>query len=147
MAEIKPDSLSSYPKIILHIDDDPDDRYFVKRAITSIDPSIILREAQNGKKAIEFLNQARLFGDLPNLIILDINMPVMDGHDTYKEINKDPELSLIPIIVFTTSFDNTELHQWKERNILMVTKPPFFDDFTTSIKNMLAYSSQQLRNK
>src|SRR4051812_29994639 len=118
MTEIKPDS-PSYPKIILHIDDDPDDRYFVKRAITSIDPSIMLREAQNGKKAIEFLNQARLFGDLPNLIILDINMPVMDGHDTYKEISKDPELSLIPIIVFTTSFDNTELHQWKERNILM----------------------------
>jgi CheY-like chemotaxis protein len=144
MAQIKPGS-SNYPKIILHIDDDPDDRYLVKRAITSIDPSIILREAQNGKKAIEFLNQARLFGDLPDLIILDINMPVMDGRDTYKEINKDPELSLIPIIVFTTSFNDTELDHWKERNIEIVTKPASFDDFTISIKNMLAYPDQQLK--
>ena len=143
MAQIKPGS-SNYPKIILHIDDDPDDRYLVKHAIAKIDPSIILREAQNGKKAIDFLNQARLFGDLPDLIILDINMPVMDGRDTYKEINKDPELSLIPIIVFTTSFNDTELHHWKERNIEIVTKPASFDDFTISVKNMLAYPNQQL---
>lgn len=135
----------NYPKIILHIDDDQDDRFLVKQAITSIDKSIILREAHDGRKAIEFLNQAKLFGDLPSMIILDINMPVMDGYDTYKEINKDPVLSIIPIVIFTTSSDNKELQYWKERNIVIVTKPASFDEFTISVKKLLVHSNPTVK--
>jgi CheY-like chemotaxis protein len=98
-----PEEYRGYPKIVLHIDDDQDDRYLVGKAINNIDPSIIVREAQDGMKAIEFLNQAKLFGDLPCLIILDINMPIMNGYDTYNEISKDNDLAAIPIVIFTTS--------------------------------------------
>jgi CheY-like chemotaxis protein len=136
-----------YPKLILHIDDDQDDRYLVRQAINSIDPSIILREAQDGKKAIDFLQQAKLFGDLPSLIILDINMPVMNGYDTFKEISKDEELSLIPIVIFTTSHNNNELNYWKDKNIATISKPASFDEFTNSVERILGCFTSAVRDR
>lgn len=134
-------------KIVLHVDDDQDDRFLVKQAITSIDPSIIVREAQDGKKAIDFLNQAKLFGDLPSLIILDVNMPVMDGYDTFKEISKDNELSLIPIVIFTTSCNNNELNFWAEKDIPMISKPASFEEFTNSIEKILGHFPSPIEHK
>jgi two-component system response regulator len=139
MSKIIFEKLPEDPKLILHIDDDQDDRDLVRQAMASIDPSIILREAKDGKKAIDFLHQAKLFGDLPRLIILDINMPVMDGYDTFKEISKDDKLSLIPIVVFTTSCNENELNFWKEKNIAVIAKPASFTEFTNSIEKILGY--------
>lgn len=139
------EALSDYPKIVFHIDDDQDDRYLVKQAINNIDPSIIIREAQDGKKAIDFLHQAKLFGDLPCLIILDINMPIMDGYDTYKEISRDDVLSGIPIVVFTTSKNSNELNYWKDKNIEIVSKPATFEEFTISIKRILGFFSSTIK--
>jgi CheY-like chemotaxis protein len=147
MVEIKFEEFPKFPKIILHIDDDQDDRYLVEQAIKNIDPSIILREAQDGKKAIDFLNQAKLFGDLPCLIILDINMPIMDGYDTYKEISKDDVLSSIPIVIFTTSRHSNELSYWKDNNIEIVSKPASFEEFTNSVRRILGYFSKIIENK
>jgi CheY-like chemotaxis protein len=147
MVEIKFEESPKFPKIILHIDDDQDDRYLVGQAIKNIDPSIILREAQDGKKAINFLNQAKLFGDLPCLIILDINMPIMDGYDTYKEISKDDVLSSIPIVIFTTSHHSNELSYWKNNNIEIVSKPASFEEFTNSVRRILGYFSKAMENK
>ncbi|AEV99632.1 hypothetical protein A4D02_27780 [Niastella koreensis] len=146
MVEVKSDEHTKYPKIILHIDDDQDDRYLVRKVIDNIDPSIVLREAQDGKKAIDFLNQARLFGDLPCLIILDLNMPVMDGYDTYKGISKDEVFSSIPIVIFTTSRDENELKYWEDKNIEIVSKPASFEEFTMSVKRILGYFSP-VKNK
>jgi len=146
MAETKSEEHTEYPKIILHIDDDQDDRYLVRKAINNIDPSIVLREAQDGKKAIDFLNQAKLFGDLPCMIILDLNMPVMDGYDTYKSISNDDVLSSIPIVIFTTSHNQSELSYWKDKNIEIVSKPASFEELTISVKRILGYFSP-IKNK
>ncbi|MFL5746669.1 MAG: response regulator [Niastella sp.] len=147
MVDIKSEEHTEYPKIILHIDDDLDDRYLVRKALNNIDPSIVLREAQDGKKAIDFLQQAKLFGDLPCLIILDINMPVMDGYDTFREIKKDDVLSTIPIVIFTTSRDSKELNYWRDNNIEIVSKPASFDEFTMSVKSILGYFSPIKKSK
>jgi len=132
-------SLNIQPRVVFHIDDDADDRLLVSLAIQSIDPSMILREANNGKKAIEFLQQAKLFGDLPCLIILDLNMPVMDGYATYKEIKRDAALSVIPIVIFTTSFDRRDKQYWEKENVVLLTKPVRFDLFTESVSKILAH--------
>jgi|SRR5438067_12300045 len=136
-------SVKNEPKVVLHIDDDPDDRLLVSLAIQSIDPSLILREAKDGKKAIDFLNQAKLFGDLPGLIILDLNMPVMNGYETYKEIRKDDILSAIPIVIFTTSFHKNDLRHWAQENVALVTKPAQYDEFVENVKKILAYRSMK----
>src|SRR5688572_911027 len=135
------------PRIVLHIDDDQDDRHLVNKAINSIDPAIIIREATDGRKALEFLHQARLFGDLPCLIILDINMPVMDGYETYKEIMKDATLSIIPIVVFTTSCSENDVLQWRRENIVMLTKPSTYAGFADTVRKMLDYCSPTNKQK
>ena len=135
--------MKNQPKVVLHIDDDPDDRLLVNLAIQSIDPSMILREAKDGRKAIEFLNQAKLFGDLPCLIILDLNMPVMNGYETFKEIRKDDILSAIPIVIFTTSFHKDDLIHWAKENIALITKPAQFDLFIESVKKILTHCSNE----
>ena len=129
------------PKVILHIDDDADDLFIVNHVLKSIDPLIVLHQEQNGKKALVFLAQAKLSGDLPSLIILDMNMPVMNAHDIYREIKKDPALSEISIVILTTSIDKREEEYWKNENIRMITKPASFDDFKECIKKILAYFS------
>lgn len=136
-------SMKKQPKVVLHIDDDPDDRLLVSLAIQSIDPSMILQEAKDGRKAIEFLNQAKLFGDLPGLIILDLNMPVMNGYETYKEIEKDDILSAIPIVIFTTSFNQQDLHHWEQENVALMTKPAEYDKFVESVKKILTHCSMK----
>ena len=126
-------------KIILHIDDDPDDRYLVGEAIKQIDPSLILREAQDGQKAIDFLNQAKLFGDLPCMIILDMNMPIMNGKQTFHAIRKDPALCTIPIVIFSTSPAGIEKDYFESENVRLFIKPSTFAGFASCIKEFLDY--------
>jgi CheY-like chemotaxis protein len=129
----------NHPKIILHVDDDADDRFLVDDALKSIDPNIILHQVHNGKKALEFLNQAKLLNDLPCLIILDMNMPVMNGYDTFKAIKNDAALSRLPIVLFTTSINNKEAYHWEKENVRMIIKPASFNEFIERIKTILAH--------
>jgi CheY-like chemotaxis protein len=131
------------PKIILHVDDDADDRFLVNHALKSINPLIVLHQAQDGKKALEFLTQAKLSGDFPSLIILDMNMPIMNANDIYKEVRKDPALSEIPVVIFTTSIDSREEDYWKNENVMMITKPSSFNEFIERIKKILLFCSAQ----
>ncbi|WP_205509959.1 response regulator [Longitalea arenae] len=135
------------PKIIMLIDDDQDDRFLVSTVINSIDPAMIIREAKDGRKAIEFLNQAKIFGDLPALIILDFNMPTMNGLETYKEIKKDLELSAIPIVILSTHLNNSDADFWKNESIATFTKPANFTEFENCIKSILAYCATPLADK
>ena len=127
------------PPIILHVDDDPDDRFLVGDAINSIDPSIRVLEAENGLKALELLKKARIIGELPSLVILDFNMPLMNGMETYKEIRKHPEFSNIPVVLLTTFNSKREDHYWDNESVATFTKPATFNELTTSIKKILSY--------
>jgi CheY-like chemotaxis protein len=127
-----------YPKIILCVDDDPDDRYLLCHAISRIDRAIVFKEAQHGPGAIEILTHAKSFGDLPSLIMLDMNMPLMDGIQTFKAIKKDTELSQIPIVVFSTSDREEEVSYWKSENVPMVTKPSGFTELVSCVENIIS---------
>jgi CheY-like chemotaxis protein len=127
------------PKIILHVDDDPDDRFLVSDAISNIDPSIIVQEAENGLKAIELLRKAKITGELPSLVILDFNMPMMNGMETYKEIRKHPEFCNIPFVLLTTFNSKREDDYWENENVATFTKPATFNELTKSLKKILSY--------
>ncbi len=86
-------------KIFL-IDDDEDDQLFFKDAIELINPSFQCETAANGKIALEKL---RATSSLPDIIFLDLNMPVMNGFEFLIQIKKENALSKIPVGIFTTS--------------------------------------------
>ncbi|MDQ3046747.1 MAG: response regulator [Bacteroidota bacterium] len=85
-------------KQILLVDDDPDDHEMVISAFQTIDPEIIVKSAFS---AIEGLKHARK--EKPDIIILDINMPVTDGLSFLKLIKADSSINDIPIVVYCTA--------------------------------------------
>src|SRR5688572_3785768 len=88
---------------ILYIDDDADDREMMDLALRAANPAVQVAFAENGLEGIDLLEKAKIDNDLPCLVVLDINMPVMDGRKTLEVIRKDPALTNLPVVIFTSS--------------------------------------------
>jgi CheY-like chemotaxis protein len=88
---------------ILYIDDDFDDLELISEAFLHYTSDIKVIQAYNGKLGIDLLERMELSNHLPCLIILDINMPVMDGKETLKLLKTTDRFKNIPVIVFSTS--------------------------------------------
>jgi CheY-like chemotaxis protein len=82
-------------------DDDSDDVYFVERAIRQLGMNISLKHFINGRELLRELHNVK--EDLPDLVVLDLNMPVMDGKETLKEIRQNGSLDTLPVIILSTS--------------------------------------------
>ena len=110
---------------LLLADDDKDDRELFAEALASLDPTVICEEAEDGQQALEFLANEQ--SDPPNLIFLDINMPVMNGWEVLKQMKRNSLYSRIPVIMYTTSSGERERRLATDLGALcLVTKP---DDF------------------
>jgi CheY-like chemotaxis protein len=82
-------------------DDDADDKTLFCEALAEIDPGIVCHTASDGKEALTILSQKKL--DKPNIIFLDINMPVMDGWQCLGKLKEHNEHRDIPVIIYSTS--------------------------------------------
>ncbi len=92
---------------VLLVEDDPDDVVLMSRSLKSSDFNIALHVAPNGLEALDLLRSrsADPNSRIPNLILLDLNMPVMNGREFLEELRADPILYSLPVIVITTSDD------------------------------------------
>jgi two-component system response regulator len=91
---------------ILMADDDPDDRMLMQEALQETNLENLLRFVEDGAELMDYLHRRGKFVEdapRPGLILLDLNMPKVDGREALKNIKSDPELRRIPIVVFTTS--------------------------------------------
>jgi len=94
------------------IDDDPDDREIFALALEEADQTYKCITASNGIDALKKLNTDLSF--VPDLIFLDLNMPVMNGKQCLNEIKKIPRLSDIPVIIYTTSSYVQDIEETKQ---------------------------------
>ncbi len=131
--------MSDSPRIVLCVDDDVEDRELVGSTITEIDPSVIVVHAENGTEAIEYLSKAKVEDDLPCLVILDINMPKMDGKQTLAQIKKDEQLNELPIVIFSTSSNPVDKLYCADYGVELVTKPDNLSGMRNEIKELLQY--------
>jgi CheY-like chemotaxis protein len=110
--------------IILYVDDDIDDLNFMREAFIEIDPSVQITELNNGVEALRHLDSLKTDPSLfPSLIIMDINMPLMDGRMTIKHIREQAVLRLIPIVAFTTSNNPMDRLICGQMGVKCVLKP------------------------
>jgi CheY-like chemotaxis protein len=86
---------------ILLADDDKDDRFFFKEALTQIQVPTNLTVVEDGQKLITFLSANKT--QLPDILFLDLNMPRKNGNECLSEIKRDKRLSQIPVIIYSTS--------------------------------------------
>jgi CheY-like chemotaxis protein len=94
-------------KPILIIDDDELSRIIMIKAIEGLQLSNNISTSQNGEDALQFLNNPK--NEKPGLILLDLNMPVMDGFEFLKVIKADEDLKKIPVVIFSTSDDQKDI--------------------------------------
>jgi CheY-like chemotaxis protein len=124
---------------ILCIDDDEDDLSFIREAIHVAGDTFQVAQVHNGLEGLEFLEQAKVHRELPCLIILDMNMPLMDGKETLKKIKEDRALSSIPIVMLTTSSAIADKLFCAHYNVKMMTKPHSYKEMQSIIEKVLGH--------
>ena len=123
---------------ILLIDDDPDDRVFFTDALHEINNEIKCNVAENGEEALKLLSSP----PLPDLIFLDLNMPVMNGLSCLFALKKDEKLKSIPVIIYTTTSDPETVNETKSRGaVAFLKKPNDYLQFIKKLKTILEMNS------
>src|SRR5215204_2096998 len=105
---------------ILCVDDDEDDQLFLREVILSQEYSFNIKEVKNGRDAMNFLKDCLEKEELPCLIIMDLNMPKMDGRQTVIKIRENESLAKIPIAVFTTSSRSDDKNFFEDRGMFFI---------------------------
>ena len=126
---------------ILYIDDDADDILMLQDAIHSIDTGYQIEQASNGEEGLQQLHRMKQEGELPCLVVLDINMPKLDGRQTLQRIKADQHLSGIPIVIFSTSNNPMDKMYFNGKNIEYITKPIQYAHLQQVARKLLNYCS------
>ncbi len=124
---------------VLLIEDDTIEVMKLNRTISTLDLKHKIIEANNGELALEILKDEN---SLPDIILLDLNMPKINGIEFLKIVKNDPHLKYLPTIVLTTSNNKRDLLECYKIGIAgYVLKPLKYEDYVEKIEKLLAYWS------
>ncbi len=124
------------PAHILLVEDNEGDILLTLEAFEECKVKTEISIAKNGQEALDFLFKRGEFTDVkkPDLILLDINIPIYNGHEVLKEIMADPKLKKIPVIMLTTSSSEKDLNTSYENHCnSYVRKPLEISEFLQAI--------------
>lgn len=127
------------PVQILMAEDNPDDVFLTKEALRETKLHVNLSVVDNGVKAMQFLRREGPYADAPrpDLILLDLNMPIKDGREVLTEIKADDDLKSIPVVILTTSQAEEDiLRAYRLHANCYVTKPIDFEQFLKLIQTL-----------
>lgn len=131
--------------IILMADDDADDRMLAEEALIESRVLNELHFAEDGVQLMEYLRGEGVYADrekypLPGLILLDLNMPKMDGREALAELKKDPVLKRIPVVILTTSKAEEDMLRGYDLGAASyITKPVTFDVLVELMRTLGKY--------
>ncbi|MFY1615041.1 response regulator [Micromonospora sp. WMMD736] len=130
---------SPQPVRILVVDDDPGDVLMIEEALADSDVEKIIDVVSDGEEAMEFLRAEGRHAEArrPDVILLDLNMPRMDGRQVLGAVKQDEDLRTIPIVVLTTSNADTDIvGSYTLQANAYVTKPIDLDDFNDVVRRI-----------
>ena len=117
------------------VDDDLDDQDIFRTALSEVAESVALTTANNGEDALQKLHGNTHY---PDIIFLDINMPVLNGFDTLAQIKKDDSIKRIPVFIYTTSARPEDVTKAREMGAVdCVKKPSDFSELCRFIGSVL----------
>jgi CheY-like chemotaxis protein len=124
-------------KLIYLVDDDQDDRFFIRSALQESGVKVNIVEVENGLDLIKLIQQND--SPLPALILLDMNMPKMNGLETTSALRADPHIQQVPIVMISTSANHTLIESAYEVGVNdFMPKPSTFEEFS-SLGSQLAH--------
>jgi CheY-like chemotaxis protein len=134
--------MSINAKVVVVADDDEDDRLMTKEAFEESGVGGTLLFVQDGAELMDYLYQRGQFAQpesspRPSLILLDLNMPRMDGREALKAIKTDEQLKTIPVTIFTTSNAQEDvIRSYGLGGNCFVSKPVTFSGLVDAIKQL-----------
>jgi two-component system response regulator len=136
------------PLQVLVVDDDPGDAALVESAFADQLVPTELHHVEDGAEALAFLRREDGYSDAPrpDLILLDLNMPRVDGRQTLAEVKTDPEFQAIPVVVFTTSATPDDvLDSYTAHANAYVSKPIDLHEFERVLAEIRAFFGRTVR--
>jgi CheY-like chemotaxis protein len=139
------EQLNGKPAVILLAEDDPGDQELTRRAL---EQSLIRNElhiVEDGEEALNYLQRRGKYEDpasspKPDLMLLDLNMPRMDGKQLLEQMRADPNLRRIPVVALTTSKQENDIIRTYDLGAnSYIVKPVDMDQFVSAIKVLKDY--------
>ena len=127
------------PLYVLIVDDDEADFLLIEEALeTAAFPPVTIRVA-DGRQAVDFLRRRGYYAQArrPDLVLLDLNMPRMNGHEVLAELKDDADLRSIPVVVLTTSSAGQDIRAgYLGHASAVVTKPLDLPSFEAAVRTI-----------
>ena len=127
------------PVEILLVEDNPGDVRLTREALKDAKVANNLNVVNDGEQALDYLNRRGRFADAtrPDLVLLDLNLPKVDGREVLASIKADQDLRRIPVVVLTTSSAEEDiLRSYDLHANCYVTKPVEFDSFLKIVESI-----------
>ena len=137
--------MKAQPRPILVVEDDPVDREMIELAFKRADIENPVVTVSDGREALDYLEAGGRFSgrreqDMPAVIVLDLDMPLMGGHELLSLIKANPHFALIPIVVLTTSqFDQDLIQSYALGANSCITKPGDFEQLVEIARAVVGY--------
>ena len=128
--------------IILYAEDDQDDQVLMKEAVDELEPDYILIIVDNGKDAVDKLEELTEKKMLPCMIALDGNMPMMTGKETVRHIRENASWDNIPVCIFSTSASQWFDDVAQKYGIKVYRKPTTIKGYMNIVREMLDHCSR-----
>lgn len=131
--------------VVLCIEDDPGDRALIRRAFAQTCRSTDLRLVADGEQALDYLTSgddvlAEDDAPRPDLILLDLNMPKIDGKEVLRRIRQSPRLQTIPVVILTTSRRPEDIRECYALSAnSYISKPDDFAGLERVVQNLHTY--------
>jgi CheY-like chemotaxis protein len=120
---------------VLFVDDDADEFYLFNEAIEQSFIPVSMTRAKDGSQLLKVLNS----NEIPDVILMDLNMPYKDGIETLTEIKANHNFKNIPVIIFSTSKNLSQINSCYQKGAsFYVVKPETFDDITKVVKKVFS---------
>ena len=130
---------------IVYAEDDLDDLFILQQAFSRHD-HIEVVHAHDGKKAVQLLENMAAINQLPCLVILDINMPVMNGREALQAIRHHERLSRLPVVLFSTSSSAADKQFAESHEAIMITKPVDFGNLEVIVEKFIERCNYEINN-
>jgi CheY-like chemotaxis protein len=124
---------------VLLVEDSPGDVRLTREAFRDADVSIRLHVASDGVEAMAFLRRQdeHIHAPRPDLILLDLNLPRMDGREVLAQVKEDPSLKTIPTVILTTSEAEADIMKSYELQAnAYLSKPVQLDEFESLVNSI-----------
>ena len=139
--------LATHKHTILYAEDDLDDLFMIRQAFEQFDGTTQILHSSNGFEALEQLNKAKAEGQLPCLIILDINMPGMNGREALIRIRQSDDFKNIPVVLFTTSSSEMDKAFARKWGAEFITKPLVFSELEALAKRFVSLCTSSVSER